>query len=245
MSASEKRMNCEEYKEAIAAAPSATFEGAEHAAACESCAAFTAEMQALDAKIADALAIDVPDLALPELDPVEDDNVVNLPFTRDRKALHWIGIAAGFALAAVIGVQLVGTPPGNELTLEAEILAHLDHEPYAFDETETPVSDARFSRVVNAAIGTMDRNLGLITYAQSCVINGKTVPHLVMQGENGPVTLLLMPDEMIDMARTFMGESVNGVILPHGEGSIAIIGENEQAIGEIENRVKESVEWSI
>ena len=245
MSASGMKMNCEEYKEAIAADPSAAFEGADHAAACESCAAFGAEMRALDAKIAGALGIDVPDLAMPDLEPIEDDNVVNLPFSRSRKTWEWMSIAAAFALAAVIGVQMLGSPSGPGLTLEEEILAHLEHEPYAFDETENPVPAGRFSRVVNTSIGTMDRSVGLITYAQSCIINGKEVPHLVMQGENGPITLLLMPDEMVDMARTFMGEGVSGVILPHGDGSIAIIGENEQAIGEIEDRVKESVEWSI
>jgi len=245
MNASGQNMNCEEYKEAIAADPSATFEGADHAAACESCAAFTADMRALDAKIAGALAISTPDPQMPELPPIEDDNVVNMPFQGKSRVPTWLAIAASFALAAIIGVQLISNQADNGLSLADEILAHLDHEPGAFRETVNPVGDARFSRVVNAGIGTMDRDVGLITYAQSCVINGKTVPHLVMQGENGPITLLLMPDEMIDTAKTFMGEGVNGVIIPHGEGSIAIIGENEQAIGEIEQRVVDSVEWSI
>lgn len=245
MSVSGTNMNCEEYKEAIAADPAATFEGAEHAAACELCAAFTAEMQALDARIARALAVEVPELTMPELEPVEDDNVVNLPFSRNRKMLDWIGIAAGFALAAIIGVQLLDVPPGDGMSLEEEILAHMDHEPGSLRVTQNPVSEARFGRVVNAAIGTMDRNVGLITYAQSCIINGKEVPHLVMQGANGPITLLLMPDEMVDVARSFWGERINGVILPHGDGSIAIIGENEQEIGEVRNKVVNSVEWSI
>ncbi len=245
MSASGKNMNCEEYKQAIAADPAATFEGADHAAACESCAAYAAEMQALDGRIAIALAVEVPQLTMPDLEPIEDDNVVNLPFARNRKMLDWIGIAAGFALAAIIGVQLLDSPPGAGMTLEEEILAHMDHEPGALRVTEDPVSEARFGRVVNASIGTMDRNVGLITYAQSCIINGKEVPHLVMQGANGPITVLLLPDEMVDMARSFRGERINGVILPHGEGSIAIIGENEQEIGNVQNRVVNSVEWSI
>jgi hypothetical protein len=245
MTASGKNMNCEEYKEAVAADPSATFEGAGHAVACESCAAFTAEMQALDLKIASALAIGTPELVMPELPPIEDDNVVNLPFERKRSVPTWMAIAAGFALAAIIGVQLISNQTDDGLSLEQEILAHIDHEPGALRETVNPVGDARFSRVVNPEIGTMDRQVGLITYAQSCVINGKTVPHLVLQGKNGPITLLLMPDETIDMAKTFMGESVNGVIIPHGEGSIAIIGENEEEFAEIEQRVRDSVEWSI
>jgi hypothetical protein len=245
MSASETNMNCDAYKEAIAADPTGAFDGALHADGCASCAEFRDEMQALDSKIAKALAIDIPNLHMPELPPVEDDNVISLPATKRSKIPSWIAIAAAFALAAIIGVQMIGGPAVHYESLEAEILAHVDHEPGALRVTDEAVSDNRFSNVVNASIGTMDRNVGLISYAQSCVINGKTVPHLVIQGEHGPITLLLMPDEMIDVARTFEGESVNGVLIPHGNGSIAIIGENEQDLTEIEQSVVDSVEWSI
>ena len=73
MNASGTDMNCEDFKKAIAADPSATFEGAEHAAGCTDCAAFQAEMQAFDARIGKALAIDVPELTIPELPPIEDE----------------------------------------------------------------------------------------------------------------------------------------------------------------------------
>lgn len=248
MSASDMKMKCEEFKEAIAAEPQAPDEGcAEHAAACESCAAFMAEMQGLDACIANALAIDVPELKMPELPPIRDDNVVNMPFERKgRKSTpFWIGIAASFALAAVIGIQLIGNDPASEYSLSEEILAHLDHEPGALRVTNVAVSNDRLDRVVKPSIGAMDRNVGLITYAQSCIINGKTIPHLVIQGEKGPVTLLLMPDETVDGVVTLDGKRVNGVILPVGSGSVAIIGEREEALGEIGKRVIDSVEWNI
>ena len=244
MNASGTDMNCEDFKKAIAADPSATFEGAEHAAGCMDCAAFQADMQALDARIGEALAIDVPELAMPELPPVEDDNVVNLPFVRRNRAPAWLAMAASFALAAVIVTQYLGDPVAYD-SLADEIVAHLDHEPYALKVTDEAVSERRFMRVVNESVGTMDRNVGLITYAQSCVINGKTVPHLVMQGEAGPITLLLMPDEMVDMAQQIDGEGINGVILPVGDGSIAIIGDRSENLTEVEQRVVESVEWSI
>jgi hypothetical protein len=91
----------------------------------------------------------------------------------------------------------------------------------------------------------MDRDVGLVTYAQSCIINGKSIPHLVIQGVHGPVTLLLMPEESVNAPVSLMGESVNGVILPHGDGSIAIIGEREERIQDLEQKVVEAVEWSI
>lgn len=250
MNASGKIMNCKNYREAIAADPSESFEGgAGHAAVCESCSAYRAEIQALDLTIARALAIDVPELKIPELPPIgeQDGNVVNLPFRRVSKITTpaWIGIAASFALAAVIGMQFVGNGPSHDQLLAAQVLAHLDHEPWALKVSNVAVSEEQFARIVNPAVGTMDRDIGLVTYAQTCIINGRTIPHLVIQGEKGPITLLLMPDEMVSSAVILSGESVNGVILPVGDGSIAIIGARDERIEDLKQRVVDSVEWSI
>jgi len=250
MNTSGKIMNCENYREAIAADPSESFEGgAGHAAVCESCSAYRAEIQALDLTIARALAIDVPELKIPDLPPIgeEDGNVVNLPFRRVSKITTpaWIGIAASFALAAVIGMQFVDNGPSHDQLLAAQVLAHLDHELWALKVTNVAVSEERLAQVVNPGVGTMDRDIGLVTYAQTCIINGRIIPHLVIQGEKGPITLLLMPDEMVSSAVILSGESVNGVILPVGDGSIAIIGARDERIEDLKQRVVDSVEWSI
>ena len=95
-----------------------------------------------------------------------------------------------------------------------------------------------------ATIATMDHDAGLITYAQSCIINGRVVPHLVIQGERGPVTILLMPEEKISGAQSFGDEDIQGVILPVGNGSIAIIGGAGERLDGIQERVRNSVTWS-
>lgn len=250
MNASETNMNCEEYREAIAADPSESFAGgAEHGAACEACADYRTEIRALDNTILSALEIDVPEFRVPELPPIDEDDrkIAHLPFRRAPKVSTggWIGIAASIALAAIIGVQFTGNAPGHDELLAEEVLAHVDHEPWALEVTDEAISDARFDRVVNPAIGSMDRNIGLVTYAQSCIINGRTIPHLVLQGRKGPITLLLMPEEHIDGVVTISGESVDGVILPHGDGSIAIVAERDEEIEELKQRVVNSVEWTI
>ena len=243
-------MKCEDYREAIAAEPSESFEGgAEHVAACESCSAYRAEMRALDATIARALAIDVPELKIPDLPPLgqEDENVVNLPFRRASKISTpvWIGIAASFALAAIIGVQFSGNGSAQDQLLAEQVLAHVDHEPWALKVTNVAVSEAQFARVINPVVGTMDRGIGLVSYAHTCIINGMKIPHLVIQGEKGPVTILLMPNQMVSSPVSLSGENISGVILPVGEGSIAIIGAREERIQELEQKVVDSVEWRI
>lgn len=248
MTASGQNMNCEDYRELLAADPTASVDGGtEHVAACASCAAFTAEMRAFNDKISAALAISVPDLEIPELPEIEDDNVVDLPFggKKSISAPFWIGIAATVVLAAFVGIRMINTSQLNSLPLADQVLAHLDHEPQSLRVTDVAVSDEQFAKVVNPKIGTMDRSVGLVSYAQSCVINGKTIPHLVIQGQKGPITLLLMPEEMVDGATTLDGKGVNGVILPVGNGSIAIIGERDEPLTEVEQKIINSVEWSI
>lgn len=242
-------MNCEDYKKAIAADPSESFDGgAAHSSGCASCGSFKAEMLALDARIAKALAIDVPELRIPELpaaDDAESSNVVNLPFRRrGRKAPVWLGVAASAAVAAVLAISFL--PGGSNYdSLADEVMAHLDHEPRALQVSDERVSERRLDKVVRAKVADVNEEIGLITYARTCVINGNRIPHLVIQGESGPVTLLLMPDEEIEDAIPLDGKGVHGVILPLGHGSIAIIGEREERIGEIQDRVIDSVRWSI
>lgn len=234
-------MNCEEYRQAIAANPS--FDGgAGHLSGCAACQAYREEMLALDRKIAGALEIDVPELVMPELADIEADNVVTLG-RRRITAPTWLAMAATVAVAAIVGIRMLG-PEVQYESLADEVIAHLDHEPQSLRVTDVAVSDRRLRSVVPANVADFDRSTSLISYAQSCIINGRTVPHLVVQGAKGPVTVLLMPEEAVGEAIELRGENIQGVILPVGDGSIAIIGEAEERIEDIQERVTKAVTWT-
>jgi hypothetical protein len=89
----------------------------------------------------------------------------------------------------------------------------------------------------------MDASPGLVTYAMTCVINGHTVPHMVIQGARGPVTILLLAEETINAAIPIEGEGVRGIVLPVGSGSIAVIGERDEPLDKIQEQVVNSVHW--
>ena len=235
-------MNCEDYRQAIAAEPS--YDGGDaHLSACADCRALREEMRALDQKIARALALGVPELRIPDLPVIDTTGVVPLDARRRFKAPGWMAVAATVVLAAFIGFRLFGTDVTYP-SLADEIVAHLDHEPKALRVTDEPVDARRLARVVPANVAAMNHDAGLITYAQTCVINGKNIPHLVMQGEQGPVTILLLPDETVDAPVPIEGHGINGIILPVGDGSVAIIGESNEKLEAIEKNVVNSVTWS-
>lgn len=242
MSRTSEMMNCKEYKEALTVDP--TFEGgAGHVEACAECQSYRTQMLTLNDKIASALKIAVPVLKMPQLPDLDTQNVASLFDRRILSKPVWFALAATVMLAVAIGVRLgeFGVSYG---TLEEQVLAHVDHEPLSLLLSDTPVSDERLALAVPANIATMNHNAGLITYARSCTINGKNVPHLVIQGEYGPITILLMPDESVAEARTFEGENVRGVILPVGNGSIAIIGSREEQLDRVRQNILDSVMWS-
>ena len=132
----------------------------------------------------------------------------------------------------------------NRQSLAEEVLAHLDGEPNALVPTNVPVPAGRVAAVVPPNIAVLDRSDGLITYARTCVIDGHLVPHLVIQGKKGAITIILMPEEKITKAIPVEGNTVEGVILPIGDGSIAIIGERGERLDDLKQKVLKSVTWT-
>lgn len=201
------------------------------------------DFKALDLKIAKALQIDVPPLVMPELPDIDTAKITALPGRKRSMKLVWFAIAATVVLATSITLRNSSMFQSYD-SLADEVLAHLDHEPRSLRVTDVAVSDQRLGRVVPASIAVFDRTESLITYAQPCVINGKDVPHLVIQGQYGPVTILLMPDEKVSEVTPLDGDNVKGVILPVGNGSIAIIGDRNEVLGPIQKNVMNSVTWT-
>jgi hypothetical protein len=185
----------------------------------------------------------VPELRMPDLPDVDTAGVVSLSARRPLTAPAWMAIAATLVLAAFVGIRMYG---GNVTyaSLEDEVVAHLDHEPQALRVTDEPVDNRHLAKVVSASAVQMKPGIGLITYARTCEINGKEIPHLVIQGARGPVTILLLPDEPVDAPRPIEGQSIKGIILPVGDGSVAIIGERDEALEPIQQNVLNSVTWS-
>ena len=242
-------MNCDEYRAAVSAEPSFAG-GAEHLAGCAECRRFRDEMRALDESIGRALAIGVPDyvsdLVLPDL-PAPDPSVV--AFSSSRRAVRrfpiptWFAIAATVAIAALLTLHFMG-PAVDQQSLADEVLTHLDGEPNALIPTNVPVPAGRVAAVVPPNIAVLNGNAGLITYARTCVIDGHLVPHLVIQGKKGAITIILMPEEKVAKAIPVEGKTVEGVILPVGDGSIAIIGERGERLDDVQQKILKSVTWT-
>ncbi len=240
-------MNCNDYKEALAADPNFNDESG-HVQSCADCQAYgqtySRDMLTLNENIAAAMQLDVPNLVMPDLPDIDTENVVALSPRRSVSAPVWFAIAASVVLAVFIGVRS-DDPQLPTVSLADQVLAHIDHEPEALVPTNVAIDDGTLVRVVPQNIATMNHDSGLITYAETCPVNGKEVPHLVIQGKRGPITILLMPDEKISENEVIEGKNVYGYLLQVGNGSIAIIGERDEELEAVKQNLINSVAWDI
>lgn len=231
-------MECTQVRELIGADPATSDAVAEeHLKACPACTAYAQRLRASEQLIGEALRFDVG--ALRQQVALQQ---------QPRRRPPWAavsGVAA--ALLAVIAIWALLRPVGNGGPLAADVAEHWYHEPYSWVVTDVSVSDARLAEVVKDTAKLNWAGLGPVTYVQACLFRGHLVPHLVVQGQAGPIMVLLLPHEAVEGAEPLEipEQGLAGVIVPHGPGSIAILGSADEPLESAQKNLVAAVEWSI
>lgn len=241
-------MQCEDFRLQIDSAPGEAFDGKdEHLGSCPACAAYLEKASAFEALLGQAFRIDVPEVSNPAFDAAQDKVVSLRPKSKAANRLPaFLALAASITLAAFVGFKFLGSGEADTRELADQILAHMAHEEYSRVVTATPVSHEALQEVTGPAAAEVDDGLGLVSYAMSCEINGNLIPHLVVQGKNGPVTILILPNEDVRKAFELQSADFHGTILPVGKrGSVAIIGRKGEAIDDIREKIGENLRLSI
>ena len=229
-------MDCLEYRRLCGADPDrqdADF--LDHQHVCSSCAAFADRIRDLDRRLLRAMQVPLP---------AEDGNPYAAPEQiPDQAKTMWIGMAASLVLG--LGLALVTWNSAPHGDLEQDLIAHIYHERAALITTDQAVPGKRLAAVLRRSGTRMDSNDTLVSYARTCLFRGQLVPHLVVQGETGPVTVMILPNVYVESPTDFSEEGFYGTILPASSGSIAVIAGQEGDLEVVSGTISESVRWDI
>jgi Protein of unknown function (DUF3379) len=240
-------MNCEQYRQALLAAPraaSADVAAREHGASCAACSAYTAQVLEFEGRLEKALALDPASLASarsPRL-PARDETAIRPPLLARRAPRRsWLALAASVVMAVgVAGVLWLAAPRGS---LAADVVTHMDHEPNSWSSAGPSVPAQQLDEVLAHAGVKLRADAGNVTYLKNCSFRGHRVPHLVVQYRGAPVTVMILPDEPIAAAMKFDEQGYRGVIQPAPRGSIAIVTRGNLDVKPIAEQVFAAVEW--
>ena len=235
-------MDCKTVRDSVEADPAQLDrECAEHLEACDACAAYADRVRSSEWLIHEALRFDVAALKR----RAGRRSTGRLTVLRRRTVWMSVAAASVAGLALWFGVN-VGPVAGDDPLLAA-VVQHWYEEPHSWERTDVQISPASLEAVVSGRAAVDMNRLGLLSYAQSCLVRGEWVPHLVLQGERGPVMVLLLPHERVaePLPLALPAEGLSGMILPLGEGSVAVMGEAGESIERLRERISAAVEWTI
>jgi Protein of unknown function (DUF3379) len=228
-------IDCTHYRRAVLADPhDASPELAEHLAHCPHCPAYSERLLTFEGRLAQALRIDAgsgrPELAR----------------ARPRARAGWFAMAASVLVALLAGTLWLGVPHAS---LAADVVAHMAGEPQAWARTDTPVPASDLEPVLAAAHVRLRSDAGMVSYAQSCLFRGHRVPHLVVQTDMGPVTVMVLVHETTPQARPFDEGGYRGIIVPvPGRGSLAVLAQDSEgslaAVEGVAARVENAIVWT-
>lgn len=226
-------MNCQEFRQTVGADPgSSAPELTAHARDCAACARHWQELRSMDDVIRRALQIEF------------EDKAQVIPLTRSHRK-RWsmpLSIAASVTMAAALGLILWLSLPGEALA--RQLVAHVEHEPQSLVRTAHTVDPGELNAILARSGLTLKPGIGSISYAMSCPFRGHQVPHLVMQTETGPVTVLVLPEETsVKHRQAFDEGGFSGVIVPAPRGALAVLG-RDVPVDQVAERFLAAVQYT-
>ena len=209
-------MNCEELRTIVGAEPNSTNpEVLAHIERCPDCARYREEMQAMDRLIYRALAVEAP----------SGQDATQLLSRKRATAPRLWRMAASVLFTVLVGaISLWLLTPRESFAQEA--IVHVIHEQSSLVRTSETVDEARLEQIMSAAGLRLKPGAARVSYAQYCEFRGQRIPHLVVQTEKGPVTVLVVPHVPTQKQERIDEEGFEGMIVPAPRGVIVVLGQN-------------------
>lgn len=233
-----------------------------HREDCHDCTVYAERLLQFEARLDRAMRVKLPgggDWMAPEhsagsVAANDSDGVVPFPakasLRSPRSATYrrgWLAMAASVLVAVLVAGVLWVAAPGTSIA--ADVVTHMAEEPGAWLKTDRPVPDAELQKVLSNTHLRLVAGSAVVSYASSCKFRGHHVPHLVIQTESGPVTVMVLVHEHESTPVQFDEQGYRGVVVPvAGHGSIAVLthGSNTdiKTVEAIAARVLDSIVWT-
>jgi len=213
----------------------------EHVDDCKRCAAFMREQQLLEYDLRKLTMVPVPEQLASRI-LLHQGTQVRRQWACQRR---WFATAMTMVLiiAAIMSAGQLAAPvfTGQQVPprpVEKLVLDHI-HGETQYLERRPVIQQPELDRILASVNMTISPAVGPVNYAAECVIrNDRKGVHLVLQGEFGPVTVLIMPGEALAVRTPVQDQRFRGVVYPARYGSIAVVGEKGEPIETVEDRIK-------
>ena len=214
-----------------------------HISHCKPCRHEREQLLALEDKLESSLDYSVPEGLEDRIleisrDEIKSGKTRSAPFGGHVWQMA-AGVMLGIGLAVYLGLNQY-YPLNNADALELTVLNHITDELNHLHETHD-ISQQKLGSVMTAINTRATDDIVKLNYAGKCQIRKNAGAHLIVNGERGPVTVLVMPGEHIGKNVNVESVRFDGTIYPTSYGSLAVVGEKGEHIPSIAEKLLESI----
>lgn len=232
-------MHCLAFRRAKLADPNRLSDQAlAHVAYCSSCQAFARRIDANEKRLVRALAVPVPE-------GLADRIVLGATGRRPGSPYRLWALAATVLLTTGIGFAWLKRPPAEpQYNSAASAIAHVKHEPESF----TLIKDAdpqRFATILTGFGADMRAPIGKVRYIKLCPVPEGTGWHIVLETEDGLMTLILIPGHRPRGKNLFEEkDGMSALARAAGNGYYVIVAESRAKVESTDRLLKQRINWT-
>ncbi len=203
-----------------------------HLVSCVPCAAYATQQIQLTDSLQQVVNVTVPEgLASRILLQQSINEKKQIKSRRSRQ--YTIAASVLLSIGIFSSLLLFNTPKSLEQIVLHHILAEQQH---LLDDNN--VALVKLNTLLLDFNLRLNSSLGKINYAGSCTIGNSKGVHIVVQTDTGPVTILLMPNEVLKHRQLVNAAEFAGAVVPINNGSFAIVGGKQESLSNLEQRFK-------
>ena len=149
---------------------------------------------------------------------------------------------ASLIATMVLGLTLLLRP---QLALSDMVIEHLYHDMGVMHSRDV-IRDEQVDEIARHFGAAVESSLvGIIRFIEDCRFSDyRKGIHLVYDGQSGPVTVFYIPHRKIDRMEAIGKNEFQGIIFPHHEGTMAIVGLIGEDLKGQRSRVEAAFSWN-
>lgn len=171
-------------------------------------------------------------------------------FWSTKRTISWTGLSAIAASLMIITVSITLWQAPTELKqvngadMVAHILDHIGEDPTLMTAIKLPKTEADIQALFATVGASLNQPIERMSYAGECVVEGQKGLHIVIQDEQGPVTVIVMPGQQIEAMQAFEASGYHGELLPVKGGVVAIVANSMEQVALAQMRFFKAVRFA-
>jgi hypothetical protein len=161
---------------------------------------------------------------------------------------HRWHLAIAASVAFLIGISLPLLNNLNYFTqnIGTVALQHVQEEYYFTEKVDENASLSTVNAKLARYGGLAKDDLGDVLYVNHCDFDGRPGLHMIIQGEQGRITVFVVPDDAgLRSSPDFYNQRLKGITENLGKVSLVIVGEKDEPLEKMKLKLKENIQWQI